>query len=51
MITYRKQEDNRSLTVCINAGSTCTEVPEGCVLLSRRLESRQLLPGGFAVIK
>ncbi len=51
VITYRRQEDNRSLTVCINAGSTCTEVPEGCVLLSRRLESRQLLPGGFAVIK
>lgn len=51
VITYRRQEDNRSLTVCINAGSTCTEVPEGCVLLSRRLENRQLLPGGFAVIK
>ena len=51
VITYRRQEDNRSLTVCINAGSTRTEVPEGCVLLSRRLENRQLLPGGFAVIK
>ena len=51
IVTYRRQADGRSLTVCINAGDTGTGVPDGSILVSRKTENGRILPGGFAVIK
>lgn len=51
VIIYTRGDGAQKLTVCINSDTAPVSVPEGTVLVSRKTENGQILPGGYCIVK
>lgn len=49
VVCYEKENDNTTVTVCLNAGETAVEVDAKTLLFSRKFENGRLAPGGTLV--